>query len=115
MPEGKSEVGKPSVWSILQGWWSGWPTILKLTCWVCGGTHPSTWARKGARSHQVGELKQSKTEPNYHQPSEGEKIAFCIKGPFDVYWQSPESGDLWYPILGTRLGAVTPWRVWRQS
>ncbi|KAJ1465459.1 hypothetical protein T484DRAFT_2714363, partial [Baffinella frigidus] len=33
---------------------SGWPTILKLTCWVCR-TNPSTLGRKRARAHQIGE------------------------------------------------------------
>jgi hypothetical protein len=35
---------------------SRFPTILKLTCWVCG-THPSTLGRKRARAHQAGEPK----------------------------------------------------------
>ena len=33
---------------------SGWPTFLKLTCWI-SGTTPSALSGTRARSHQIGE------------------------------------------------------------
>jgi hypothetical protein len=35
-----------------------WPTISKVTFWVCG-THPSTWARKKTQARQIGQPKYS--------------------------------------------------------
>ncbi|KAJ1468093.1 hypothetical protein T484DRAFT_2292968 [Baffinella frigidus] len=37
---------------------SGWPTILKLPCWV-SGRNPSTLELESARAHQIGEPKQT--------------------------------------------------------
>ena len=43
---------------------TGRELILKLTCWV-RGTHPSTLGRTRARTHQLGEPKETETEVEY--------------------------------------------------
>jgi hypothetical protein len=51
-----ARIPLPAFFGLLALPHSGWPTILKLTCWV-RGTNPSTLEGERARAHQIGEPK----------------------------------------------------------
>ena len=60
---------------------SGWPPILKMTCWVCGTT-PSNSTRERARAHHTG-------EPELPTPDGGADAGCLATNYQSVWWLIP--------------------------